>query len=44
MPYVKRTTVAGKTVEVEYYYTSQYNKKGCSRSEKVKATPEQQKK
>lgn len=44
MPYVKRTTVAGKTVEVEYYYTSRYNKKGCSRSEKVKATQEQQKK
>lgn len=44
MPYVKRTTVAGKTVEVEYYYTSRYNKRGCSRSEKVKATPEQQKK
>ncbi|MEE1054396.1 MAG: hypothetical protein U0L36_00990 [Acutalibacteraceae bacterium] len=44
MPYVKRITKAGKTVEVEYYYTSRYNKKGGSRSDKVKPTKEQQKK
>lgn len=44
MPYVKRTTVAGKTVEVEYYYTSAYNKKGATRREKTKATREAQKK
>lgn len=44
MPYVKRTTVAGKTVEVEYYYTARYNKKGGTRADKVRATPEQQKK
>ena len=44
MPYVKRTTKAGKTVEIEYYYTSRYNKKGGRRSEKVKATREAQKK
>ena len=44
MPYVRRTTVAGKTIEVEYYYTARYNKKGQNRSKKVKATPEQQKK
>lgn len=43
MPYVKRTTVAGKTKEVEYYYTSRYNKKGQSRRDKVKSTKEQQK-
>lgn len=27
MPYVKRTTRAGKTIEVEYFYTSRLNKK-----------------
>lgn len=44
MPYVKRTTVAGKTIEVEYYYTNRYNKTGGSRSDKTKPTPEQQRK
>lgn len=44
MPYVKRTTKAGKTIEIEYYYTSRYNKKGMKKSEKVKATEETQKK
>jgi hypothetical protein len=44
MPYVKRTTKAGKTIEVEYYYTSRYNKRGGSRGYKVKPTREQQKK
>ena len=44
MPYVRRTTQAGKTIEVEYFYTSRYNKKGGSRKEKVKATREEQKK
>lgn len=44
MPYVKRTTRAGKTIEVEYYFTSRYNKRGGSRKDKVKATREEQKK
>ena len=44
MPYVKRTTKAGKTIEVEFYYTSRYNKKGGSRKDKVKPTREEQKK
>lgn len=44
MPYVKRTTRAGKTIEVEYFYTSRYNKKGGSRKDKVKPTREEQKK
>ena len=44
MPYVKRTTKAGKTIEVEYYYTSRYNKRGGTRGDKVKPTKEQQKK
>lgn len=44
MPYVKRTTIAGKTIEVEYFYTARYNRKGATRSDRVKATPEAQKK
>ena len=43
MPYVKRTTKAGKTIEIEYYYTSQYNRKGRTKRDKVKATEEAQK-
>lgn len=44
MPYVKRTTRAGRTVEVEYYYTSRYNRKGQHRADKIKPTEEAQKK
>ncbi len=43
MPYVKRTTTAGKTVEIEYYYTSRYQKRGQKRQDKVKPTREEQK-
>ena len=44
MPYVERVTKAGKTIEVERYYTSRYNKPGITRGSKVKATQEAQKK
>lgn len=44
MPYVKRTVKAGKTIEVECYFTSRYNKKGGRRGDKVKPTREEQKK
>ena len=44
MPYVERIIRAGKTVEVERYFTSRYKKKGIGRGDKVKATKEQQKK
>lgn len=44
MPYVKRTTRAGRTVEVEYYYTSRYNRKGQHRADKIKPTDGAQKK
>lgn len=44
MPYVKRVTRAGKTIEVECYYTSRYKKKGIRRGDKVRPTTEQQKK
>ena len=44
MPYVKRTTKAGKTIEVEYYYTANYNKRGGKRADKIKPTKEEQKK
>lgn len=42
MPYIKRTTRAGRTIEVEYYYSSVYNKRGGSRKDKVKPTREEQ--
>lgn len=44
MPYVERITKAGKTIEVEHYYTSRYKKKGIKRGDRVKPTTEQQKK
>lgn len=44
MSYIKRTTIAGKTIEVEYYYTDRYNKRGYTRKDKVKPTKEAQKK
>ena len=44
MPYVKKTTKAGKTIEIEYFFTSRYKKKGIKRGDKVKPTSEQQKK
>lgn len=43
MPYVESITYAGKTIEVEKYYTSRYNQKGGHRSDKVKPTKEEQK-
>lgn len=44
MPFVKRITRAGKTVEVEEYYTSRYKKKGIKRGDRVMPTKESQKK
>lgn len=43
MPYIEAITVAGKTIEVERYYSSRYNKRGASRNDKVKPTREEQK-
>lgn len=42
MPYVERITRAGKTIEIERYFTSRYHKQGIKRGDKVRATPEQQ--
>lgn len=44
MPYVERVTRAGKTIEVDRYYTSRYHKAGIKRGDKVKPTKETQKK
>ena len=41
MPYVERITRAGKTIEVERYFTSRYKKPGIKRGDKVKPTKEQ---
>ena len=43
-PYVERVTRAGKTIEVERYFTSRYKKPGIKRGDKVKPTKEEQKK
>ena len=44
MPYIKRVTKAGRTIEIEKYYTAKYNKKGYRRGERIKPSSEQQKK
>lgn len=44
MPYVERVTRAGKTIEVERYYTARYRKTGSKRAKKIKPTSEQQEK
>ena len=44
MPYVERITKAGKTIEIERYFTSRWKKKGIARGDKVKPTKEEQKK
>lgn len=44
MPYVERIVRAGKTIEIDRYYTSQYKRKDIKRSDKVKPTKESQKK
>lgn len=44
MPYVEATTVAGKTIEKERYYTSRYHKKGVKPGKKEKPTREAVKK
>lgn len=41
MPYVEKTTWAGKTVEKEKYFTARYNKKGVTRNQKQKPTSEE---
>lgn len=35
MPYIERTTRAGKTIEVERYFTSRYKKQGIKRGIKL---------
>lgn len=44
MPYVERIVKAGKTIEIERYFTSRYHKQGIARGDKVKPTGEQQEK
>lgn len=44
MPYIERITRAGKTIEIERYFSSRYKKKGIKRGDKVKPTTEQQEK
>lgn len=44
MPYIESIIKAGKTIEVERYFTSRYKKPGIKRGDKVKPTTEQQQK
>ena len=44
MPYIERVTKAGKTIEIERYFTSRYHKPGIKRGDKVKPTKDEQKK
>lgn len=44
MPYVERVVKAGKTIEIDRYYTSQYKKKGMKKGDRIKPTTEAQKK
>lgn len=43
MPYIESVTEAGRTIEIERYYSARYNKKGASHIEKQKPTKEAQK-
>lgn len=44
MPYIERVTRAGRTIEVERYFSSRYKKAGVKRGDKVKPTTDQQEK
>lgn len=44
MPYVERTIIAGKTIEIDRFYTSRWHQQGIDRGERVKPTGEAQKK
>lgn len=41
MPYIKRTTYAGKTIRIDKYYSSRYGKQ-CTRSKRSEVTDEAQ--
>lgn len=43
MPYVERITRAGRTIEVDRYYSERFHKKGIKRGDKVNPTKEAQK-
>lgn len=43
MPYIERIIRAGKTIEIERYFTARYRKQGIRRGDRVKPTKEQQK-
>lgn len=44
MPYIKKTVIAGKTIEVYKHFSSRYNKKGIPRASRANPTPEAVKK
>ena len=44
LPYVEKKVIAGRTIEIEKYYTSIFHKKGIEREKKELPTREEQKK
>lgn len=44
MPYIERITKAGRTIDVERYYSARYGKRGQKRATWTKVTPDEQKK
>ena len=42
MPYIQRVTKAGKTIEIEKYYSAKYHKRGYKKIKKQKPSSEQQ--
>ena len=42
MPYIQRVTKAGKTIEIEKYYSAKYRKRGYKKLKKQKPSSEQQ--
>ena len=44
MPYIEKIVTAGRTIEIQRYYSHRIHPKGCKRQEKQKKTTESQKK
>ena len=42
MPYVESVCVAGRTIEIERYFTARYGRRGQKREDRVKASKEEQ--
>ena len=43
MPYIEKIVIAGRTIEIQRYYSHRIHPKGCKRQKKQKKTTESQK-